>query len=41
MDKNNKQYFDLSEPARPDLKDDTSKKVYVKFKDELICSKHV
>jgi hypothetical protein len=32
--KNNKQYFDLSESERPDLKDNTNKKVLGKFKDE-------
>ena len=33
--KNNKQYFDLSDSLRPDLKDNTNKKVYEKMKDEL------
>ena len=28
--KNNKQYFDLSDSLRPDLKDNTNKKVYEK-----------
>jgi hypothetical protein len=32
--KNNKNYFDLSESLRPDLKDNTNKKVLGKFKDE-------
>ena len=33
--KNNKHYFDLSESLRPDLQDNSNKKVYGKFKDEL------
>ena len=33
--KNNKQYFDLSESLRPDLQDNSNKKVYGKIKDEL------
>ena len=32
--KNNKNYFDLSESLRPDLKDNTNKKVLGKFEDE-------
>ena len=32
--KNNKHHFDLSESERPDLKDNTNKKVLGKFKDE-------
>ena len=31
----NKNYFDLSDSLRPDLKDDTNKKVLGKFKDEI------
>ena len=33
--KHNKHYFDLSDSLRPDLKDDTNKKVLGKFKDEM------
>jgi uncharacterized protein with NRDE domain len=33
--KNNKQYFDLSESHREDLRDNENKKVLGKFKDEL------
>jgi hypothetical protein len=32
--KNNKQYFDLSDSIRPEIKDNTNKKVIGKFKDE-------
>ena len=33
--KNNKQHFDLSDSIRPDMKDNTNKKVLGKFKDEM------
>ena len=33
--KNNKGYFDLSDSLKPDLKDNTNKKVLGKFKDEM------
>ena len=33
--KTNKQWFDLSDSLRPDLKDDGNKKVLGKFKDEM------
>jgi hypothetical protein len=33
--KDNREYFDLSDSARPDMKDNTNKKVIGKFKDEM------
>ena len=33
--KDNKEHFDLSDSIRPDLKDNTNKKVLGKFKDEM------
>jgi hypothetical protein len=33
--KDNKQYFDLSDSIRPDLKDNTNEKIPGKFKDEM------
>ena len=33
--KDNKEHFDLSDSIRPDMKDNTNKKVLGKFKDEM------